>query len=257
MPPSFWVSLADEDLMAKALKGDLGIVPALDIDSHEHLELVVRETSKREGVAGYKLGLTSVLRFGLQESLRRLRDLTDLPIIYDHQKAGPDMPDMAKKYTAMCKEADVDGLILFPVAGPTAVDRFVGEAIGAGLIPIVGGEIPVPDYGVSGGGYMLDDALDRILVRAVRNKADHFVLPAHDVAKIERWSKWIAANVPSPLLLLTGFGALGGSIETSFAAAAVCKRRFAIVGRLITGSKTPGEAAAQLFEQMQAVKTAA
>ena len=169
--------------MAKKLKGDMGIVPALDIDSHEHLERVVRETSKREGVAGYKLGLTSVLHFGLRESVRRLRDLTDLPIIYDHQKAGPDMPDMAKKYTALCKEADVDGLILFPVAGPTAVDSFVGEAIRADLTPFVGGEIPVPDYGVSGGGYMLDDALDRILVRAVQNKSDHFVLPAHDVGK--------------------------------------------------------------------------
>jgi orotidine-5'-phosphate decarboxylase len=241
--------------MAKALKGDMGILPALDIDSHEHLELVVRETSNCEGVAGYKLGLTSVLRFGLAESVRRLRDLTDLPIFYDHQKAGPDMPDMAEKYTAMCKEADVDGLILFPVAGPTAVDAFVGEAVRAVLIPVVGGEIPVPDYGVSGGGYMLDDALDRILVRAVHNKADHFVLPAHDLAKIQRWSKWIAANVDSPLVLLTGFGALGGSIETSCAAASVCKRRFAIVGRLITGAKSPRDAAAKLYEQMLATTT--
>jgi orotidine-5'-phosphate decarboxylase len=255
--PNLGFTFDGEDLMAKALKGEMGIVPALDIDSPEHLERVVRETSKREGVAGYKLGLTSVLRFGLTESVRRLRDLTDLPIVYDHQKAGPDMPDMAVKYTALCKEADVDGLILFPVAGPTAVDGFVGEAIRAGLIPFVGGEIPVPDYGVSGGGYMLDDALDRILVRAVHNKADHFVLPAHDTAKIKRWSAWIAANVASPLVLLTGFGALGGSIETSFAAAGACRRRFAIVGRLITGSKAPGDAAAHLYEQMQAVKSAA
>src|SRR5580692_8380933 len=180
LPPQ----LIGELPMAKKLKGDMGIVPALDIDSHEHLEQVVRETSKREGVAGYKLGLTSVLHFGLRESVRRLRDLTDLPIVYDHQKAGP---DMAKKYTALCKEADVDGLILFPVAGPTAVDQFVGEAIRADLTPFVGGEIPVPDYGVSGGGYMLDDALDRILARAAQNKCDHFVLPAHDVTKIWRW----------------------------------------------------------------------
>ncbi|MDR3470019.1 MAG: hypothetical protein P4M07_29175 [Xanthobacteraceae bacterium] len=243
--------------MVKVLKGDMGIVPALDIESHDHLERVVRETAKRDGVAGYKLGLTSVLRFGLAESVRRLRDLTDLPIIYDHQKAGPDMPDMAVKYTAMCKEADVDGLILFPVAGPTAVDSFAGEAIRAGLVPFVGGEIPVPDYGVSGGGYMLDDALDRILVRAVHNKVDHFVLPAHDRDKIVRWSKWIAANVASPLVVLTGFGALGGSIEVSFAAAAACQRRFAIVGRLITGSPTPGDAAARLYEQMRAVTAAA
>ncbi|MGX9429589.1 MULTISPECIES: orotidine 5'-phosphate decarboxylase / HUMPS family protein [Bradyrhizobium] len=243
--------------MAKMLKGEMGIVPALDIDSHDQLEQVVRETSNREGVAGYKLGLTSVMRFGLKESMRRLRDLTDLPILYDHQKAGPDMPDMATKYTAMCKDADVDGLILFPVAGPTAVDGFVGAAIRAGIVPVVGGEIPVPDYGVSGGGYMLDDALDRILARAVTNKANHFVLPAHDVIKIKRWSEWIAANVQSPVVLLTGFGALGGSIETSSAAAAACPRRFAIVGRLITGAKAPGDAAARMFEQMQATKALA
>jgi orotidine-5'-phosphate decarboxylase len=240
--------------MVKVLKGEMGIVPALDIDSHDHLELVVRETSKREGVAGYKLGLTSVMRFGLKESMKRLRDLTDLPILYDHQKAGPDMPDMAIKYTAMCKEADVDGLILFPVAGPTAVDSFVGEAVRAGIVPVVGGEIPVPDYGVSGGGYMLDDALDRILARAVHNKADHFVLPAHDKTKIERWSKWIAANVKSPLVLITGFGALGGTVETAFTPAAACQRRFAIVGRLITGAKSPGDAAAKMYDEMQAVK---
>ncbi|WP_322516117.1 hypothetical protein SR870_00570 [Rhodopseudomonas palustris] len=243
--------------MAKLLEGAMGIVPALDIDSHEQLEFVVRETSKREGVAGYKLGLTSVMRFGLKESMRRLRDLTDLPILYDHQKAGPDMPDMAVKYTAMCKDADVDGLILFPVAGPTAVDGFVGEAIRANIVAVVGGEIPVPDYGVSGGGYMLDDALDRILVRAVANKADHFVLPAHDLGKIGRWSTWIAANVTSPVVLLTGFGALGGSIETSFAASAVCPRRFAIVGRLITGATSPGDAAARMYQQMQASKALA
>jgi orotidine-5'-phosphate decarboxylase len=238
--------------MGKMLLGDLGIVPALDIDSPLHLELVVNETSKRNGVAGYKLGLTSVLQFGLAESVRRLREMTDLPILYDHQKAGPDMPDMAKKYTAMCVEAKVDGLILFPVAGPTAVDSFVGEAVRAGLFPVVGGEIPVPDYGVSGGGYMLDDALDRILVRSVQNKADHFVLPANDGIKIARWSNWISANVKNPLVMMTGFGSLGGTIEDALTASSACKRRFAIVGRLITGSKTPGDAAARLFEQMRA-----
>lgn len=239
--------------MAKVLQGKLGIVPALDIDSPEHLELVVRETTKREGVAGYKLGLTSVLTFGLAESVRRLRDLTDLPILYDHQKAGPDMPDMAVKYTAMCEEAGVDGLILFPVAGPTAVDKFVGEAVRAGIIPVVGGEIPVPDYCASGGGYMLDDALDKILVRAVHNKADHFVLPAHDKAKITRWSNWIADNVKNATALVTGFGALGGTVEAAFSASSACPRRFAIVGRLITNSKAPGDAAARMFEQMQSV----
>ncbi len=238
--------------MPKSVAGTLGIVPALDIESHERLELVVKATTGVEGVAGYKLGLTSVMRFGIKEATKRLRDLTDLPIIYDHQKAGPDMPDMAKKYTAICADAGVDGLILFPVAGPTAVDGFVGEAIKANLFPVVGGEIPVPDYGVSGGGYMLDDALDRILARAAAKGADHFVLPAHDPAKIRRWSAWIAKNVKNPMVFLTGFGSLGGTIEDAFGASQEIARRFAIVGRLITESPDPAEASAKLFEKMKA-----
>lgn len=242
--------------MPKSFTGKLGIVPALDIESHERLEAVVKATSGIEGIAGYKLGLTSVLQFGLKEAVRRLQALTDLPILYDHQKAGPDMPDMAKKYTAMCAEAGVDGLILFPVAGPTAVDGFVGEAIAAGLAPVVGGEIPVPDYGVSGGGYMLDDALDRILARSVERGADHFVLPAHDTAKIKRWSNWICGHVKEPVVFLTGFGSLGGTIEDAFGASQTCARRFAIVGRLITESADPAGAAAKLYEKMQATTSA-
>ncbi|GAC1552843.1 MAG: hypothetical protein NVS2B5_10800 [Beijerinckiaceae bacterium] len=239
--------------MAKAFSGTMGVVPALDVESHDQFEFVVRSTSGVTGVVGYKLGLTTVMRFGLAESMQRLRRLTDLPVLYDHQKAGPDMPDMAKKYTAMCVEARVDGLILFPVAGPTAVDAFVGEAIARGVTPVVGGEIPVADYCVSGGGYVIDDALDRILERAVAAGADSFVLPARDTAKIARWSNWIAANVPNAKVFITGIGSLGGTIEDAFGAAGACKNRFAIVGRLITGAKDPGDAAKKLFAQMQAL----
>ncbi len=108
--------------MAKALKGEMASCPR-SISIHPNLSNGwCARPPNGKGVAGYKLGLTSVLRFGLTESVRRLRDLTDLPIVYDHQKAGPEMPDMAVRYTALCKEAAVDGLILFPVAGPRQWD---------------------------------------------------------------------------------------------------------------------------------------
>ena len=45
--------------MAKAFSGAMGVVPALDIDSHEQFEFVVKSTTKVGGVVGYKLGLTS------------------------------------------------------------------------------------------------------------------------------------------------------------------------------------------------------
>lgn len=235
----------------KNFSGKLGIVPALDVDSNEHFEKVVKSTMNVDGVAGYKLGLTTVMAFGLKEAVRRLRAITDKPILYDHQKAGPDMPDMAGKFTAICADAAVDGLILFPVAGPTAVDSFVGSSLKAGITPVVGGEIPVPDYGASGGGYLLDDALDRILARAAAARANHFVLPAHDVLKIRRWSHWISTKVRNPVVFLTGFGAQGGTIESAFEASNSCPQRFAIVGRMITRAANPGAAAKKLFEEMQ------
>jgi orotidine-5'-phosphate decarboxylase len=242
--------------MAKSFGHGLGIVPALDVDSAEQLDRIVRETSRVEGVAGYKIGLTSVLRAGLAESVRRLRELTDLPLLYDHQKAGPDMPDMAAKFTQLCKDAGADGLILFPVAGPTAVDRFVGEAIKAGLIPVVGGEIPVADYTIAGGGYMKADTLSLIMKRAVKQGASHFVLPARDNEKVKRWARWIGDHVHAPTVFLTGFGALGGSIKEAFAAASPCPDAFAIVGRLITGSKKPGDAARRLFDELRSSRAA-
>lgn len=237
--------------MVKRFSGNLGIVPALDIDQLDRIDEVVKATTGVEGVAGYKVGLSSVLRLGLAESIRRLRDITDLPLLYDHQKAGPDMPDMAAKFSQMSKDAGVDGLILFPVAGPTAVRGFVGEAINNGLIPVVGGEIPTPDYCAAGGGYLVDNALDMIIEHSVDVGADHFVLPARSPERVARWANWIGANVPDPVLFLTGFGPLGGSIADAYAAAAACQRKFAIVGRLITAAEAPGEAARRMYEEMQ------
>lgn len=242
--------------MSVLLRGNTGIVPALDADTEEQLVQVVKATARLEGVAGYKIGLSSALRHGLRESVRRIRDLTDLPLLYDHQKAGPDMPDMARKYADLCAEACIDGAILFPTSGPTSVDRFVGEMHRVSLIPIVGGEIPATDYRQSNGGYIVDDALDRILARAAAAKADHFVLPANNADNVSRWSRWIGANVPNAVVFLTGFGALGGTIEDSFAAADACARRFAIVGRLIVQSKAPDEAVKRLYDAIRSTVSA-
>ncbi|SMF48643.1 orotidine-5'-phosphate decarboxylase [Tistlia consotensis] len=232
--------------MSEVFRGRSGLVPALDMATLEALERVVRATCGVEGVTGYKLGLTAVLRLGLAPAMARLRELTDLPVLYDHQKAGPDMPDMAAKFTAICAEAKVTGLILFPVAGPTAVRQFGGEALKQGLVPVVGGEIPVADYTISGGGYLADDALDRIMADAAAVGVDHFVLPARDPEAIERRCRWMREHLPQPVVFLTGFGPLGGSIAEGFARAGAMSGRHAIVGRLVFAADDPGEAARRL-----------
>lgn len=239
-------------LQTQPFAGPLGLVPALDLDSFDDLLRVVERTCEVPGVAGYKLGLTGSLRVGLVGAVQAIRRLTKLPILYDHQKAGPDMPDMAAKFAAICREAGVEGLILFPVAGPQAVRAFVGETLKNGMIPAVGGHIPVPDYCISGGGFMADDVLHRITTVAAEVGARHFVLPANNIEGIRRHVAWSLKAVKAPAVFLTGIGPLGGTVEQAFAAATGCPARFAIVGRNVCASANPGDAARRLVDAMMA-----
>lgn len=225
--------------------GRVGILVALDAERVEESLRVVDATMGVEGVVGYKLGLTLVLRLGLAAAVKRLRDATPLPIVYDHQKAGPDVPDMAVKFCATCREAGVDGLILFPTAGPRAVSGFVGESIRNGLLPIVGGDLPFPDYNAAGGGYVIDNALDLIFDRAVDLGADHFVVPGNTPDKLRHHSVRLCSRIDVPTFFVPGIGPLGGTLGDAVRAAPGC-RVFGVVGRAVYAVADPRSAAQRL-----------
>jgi orotidine-5'-phosphate decarboxylase len=225
-----------------------GIVPALDLESPDEILRLVEAIDPIPGLVAYKLGLTLTLRLGLLEAVRRLRTVTALPIIYDHQKAGADLPDMAGKFASTCKAAGVDALILFPLAGPRAVSGFVGAAIEHGLLPIVGGDLPLEDYNAAGGGYVIDDALERIFAVAAGAGATHFVVPGNTPAKVRHHAARLRERLAAPSLFIPGIGALGGSVADTFAAAPGC-RVYAVVGRAIFAAADPRAAAQRLAEE--------
>ncbi len=230
------------------LAGRVGIVIALDADSVDESKLVVEQTTAIEGVAAYKVGLIMVLRLGLAEAIRQLRQVTDRPLIYDHQKAGADVPDMAAKFAANCRAAGVDGLILFPTAGPRAVDAFVGEATKHRMLPIVGGDLPFADYNASGGGYVIDHALDLIFARAMALGADHFVVPGNTTLKLIHHAARLCERIDTPTLLVPGIGPLGGTLA-SIVKAAPGARVFGVVGRAVYAAQDPADAAKRLVEE--------
>ena len=227
---------------ALSFKTSHGIMPALDSDTVYDVLRTVEASTHVDGVIGYKIGLTLALRLGLPGAVAALREVTDLPIIYDHQKAGPDIPDMGPKFCALAADAGVSGLILFPLAGPRAVDTFVGGAIDAGLMPLVGGDLPLTDYNASGGGYVIDDALDHIFQRAVDLGANHFIVPGNTDEKVRHHAARLRKSIRTPSLVIPGIGALGGTISDCFAAAKGC-RAYAVIGRGIYGAADPAEAA--------------
>ena len=228
-----------------------GVIVALDAEKLDACKRTVDLTTGVEGVVGYKLGMTTVLRLGLAEAVRQLRAHTDLPLVYDHQKAGPDVFDMAAKFAALCAEAKVDALILFPTAGPRSVEGFVGETLKRGMLPIVGGDLPFPDYNVSGGGYVADDALERIIAKSIEIGADHFVIPGNTPDKLRYHSAWIRKKLESPVFIVPGIGALGGKIGDAVKAASGCSV-LAVVGRAIYDAPDPAAAARALGAEAMA-----
>lgn len=231
-----------------------GIIPALDVDDFDQARRIVAATTRIEGIAGYKLGLAGVLRLGLAGAVDSLREETDLPLLYDHQKAGPDVPDMADKFVSLVAAAGVQAVILFPLAGARAVREFVGRSLERGVVPIVGGELPFAEYRVSHGGYVIDDVLDRILEEAVPLGARHFVLPAHDPGRLVRQVASLKARIPRASLFLPGIGALGGTVADSFAQAGDWPA-YGIVGRGICAAAYPGEAARKLAAEALATSS--
>jgi orotidine-5'-phosphate decarboxylase len=239
---------SENPMSTDLFKHSHGVIPACDVDSIDDLKRLVDQTGQIEGIVGYKLGLTGVLRAGLAGAVRTIRQHTDRPILYDHQKAGPDIPDMAGKFVALCREAGVEALILFPLAGPTAVRSFVGQAMQHGLLPIVGAALPLPDYLASDGGFVADDAPERVFGRAAELGVDHFIVPASSAAAVRRYVTQLRALVERPRLVMPGIGSLGGTVGDAFTAAAGCPA-YAIVGRAIYASPDPAEAARRLADE--------
>lgn len=231
-----------------------GIIVALDADTVDACKRTVEATTKVEGVVGYKLGMTTALRLGLAETVRQFRSHTDLPLLYDHQKAGPDVFDMAAKYAALCAEAKVDGLILFPLAGPRAVEGFVSETLKAGILPLVGGDLPFPDFNVSGGGYVADDALERIIDKAADCGAHHFVVPGNTTDKLRHHAERLKTKLRAPVFVVPGIGPLGGKIGELVAAGNGCSV-YGVVGRAVYGAPDQAAAARALVDEAMAAST--
>ncbi|HID72957.1 TPA: hypothetical protein EYP38_03360, partial [Candidatus Micrarchaeota archaeon] len=70
---------------------DRSVIPACDVGFKEYVE-IVKATADIEKIGAYKVGI-SFLDVGLKAVVDATRKHTDKPVIYDHQKAGTDIPE--------------------------------------------------------------------------------------------------------------------------------------------------------------------
>lgn len=208
---------------------DKSVIPACDVSTLEDFEGIVRDTTDVNGIGGYKVGFELGLGYSLGKVVEVARKHTDKPIIYDHQKAGTDIPEMGKNFSDVCKKSGVDAVIFFPQSGPETERAWIYHALDKGLKVIVGGRMTHPAYTVSEGGFVTDEgALDMYRI-AAKAGINNFVVPGNKPDVIKQIREIVEIEGVNPVFYAPGFIAQGGSISD---AAKVAGDRFhGIVGR--------------------------
>ena len=216
-----------------------GIIIACDVKTPKELKFLVESTAGIEGIVGYKIGFMLGLLHSLPAAVETVKEMTDLPVVYDYQKAGSDIPQMGEEFAAVMKASNVDSAIIFPQAGPKTEEAFVMALQKEGIIPMVGGEMTHPQFLAKDGGYILDDAPERIYELAAKLGVEHFVVPGNKPDKIRKYLGMLPENSK---ICMRGIGRQGGEIEAAFNA---CNgyNAYAIIGSAIYKSPNPADAA--------------
>jgi orotidine-5'-phosphate decarboxylase len=235
-------------LEQKVIQRDRSVIPACDVETLEQFEELVKQTADVEGIGGYKIGFELGLGFGLPAVVAAARKHTDKPLIYDHQKAGTDIPDTGKNYAKLMKKSGVDAIILFPQSGPETERAWIYHALDNGLKVIVGGRMTHPAYSVSEGGFITDEGALDMYKLAAKAGINNFVVPGNKPDVIKQIREAVEAEGVSPIFYAPGFIAQGGKIE---AAAKVAGDNFhGIVGRGIYQAKDMHAAAVEHTSQL-------
>ena len=230
-----------------------GVIPACDVDSVPALSRIVKATGDLSFIQGYKIGMDLVVRCGVGEVVDAIRRFTDLPVIYDHQKFGTDIPEICGgRILEILRDVGISAVIIFPQAGIETLEAAVRACERLGLVPIVGGEMTHKGYLVQEGGYITDDAPQRMYLDAAELGVEYFVLPGTRVESIKRYRSQLEKVVESPKFLFPGIGkGQGGDIVAAFRAVGPLGG-YAIVGRGIYAEEDSRQAAIRLWDNVRA-----
>lgn len=223
-----------------------GIIVSCDVHELEDLRTIIRDTCHVRGVVGYKLGAMIATGFGLPTAVENVRSVTDLPVLYDHQKFGTDIPEWCSSAVEkVLAPAGIQGLIIFAHSGPETLRSCIKACFSFGIVPIVGGVMTHKMYLIKDGGYIGNDSPTKMYAEAARMGTEYFVVPGNQPLTMTEYVDRISKVVSSPKFLFPGIGTQGGDLRTAFEAAGQ-HAAYAIVGRQIISQKNRHEAALKL-----------
>jgi orotidine-5'-phosphate decarboxylase len=190
-----------------------GVVWSPDVDPDE-FENIMKQIGDAEGLVGVKVGFEVGLGLSLAEATRIVREYSNAKVLYDHQKAGNDIPDTSVNFLRTMIRGGVDGAILFPFTGPETQTAWTKALQSEGLGVFTGAEMTHKRFRKAEGGSVPDSSLERIMDLGLELGVNDFIVPGNKAKSVEKWRKKIerVRGVGQYALAAPGFVDQGGSI---------------------------------------------
>jgi len=216
-----------------------GIIIALDLPLAEAGKLVQTLKPVEDKIAGYKVSSLNAIEHGLKATVAELRQFTEKPVIYDHQKGCTDIPKIAERQVKAAAECGVNSFIAVPLgAGGETLTAFVNACKETSVIPIV--LLSMTQDGA--GDYLKENAPDLVFEKAKELGVNYFVAPGNKPEKTKELKEKMDEGM---FITSPGIGAQGGQCEEAVKAGT----DYPIVGRGVYEAEDPVVAVNELYEQ--------
>jgi len=201
--------------MQKLIEQQKSVIPACDVAELEKLEELATATADVPGIGALKVGLELVIPFGLKQVVQTVRKHSQMPVIYDHQKGGTDIPDLGSKFAKVVKSSGADAVILFPFGGGATAEAWIKACQEEGLVVLVGGHMTQPKFLENEGGFIANSGPEEIYKLAARSGVTNFVVPGNKTDFVFKYRHLLERilGVGNFTLYAPGFIAQGGNIS--------------------------------------------
>jgi orotidine-5'-phosphate decarboxylase len=234
--------------MKRLINLDKSIIPSCDVPDLEDLTKLVKNTCNVKGIGGYKVGLELVISYGLEKVVQTIKSHTSLPVIYDHQKGGTDIPNLGIKFAQACKRSGADAVILFPFGGKATEETWIKACNDNDLPVIVGAHMTQKQFLFSEKGFIADEAPQKIFEIALKNNVTDFVVPGNKADLVFKYKKQFDSSAKKYVLYAPGFISQGGKISECGHIAG--NYWHAIVGSAIYNAEDMQKAATELAREI-------
>ncbi len=234
----------------RIIPADRSIIIASDVRGSTFKSLV-DNTGNVEGISAYKLGFkVGYSGLSLPRAVNYVHQETEKKVIFDHQKAGNDIPDTGKDFAEVMEDAEVDAAIIFPFTGPNVEEAWIKALQEKDIPVIVGAEMTHEN--ISGPlGYIKSNAFKRMFMQAVELGVTNFVVPGNKPKRVAFYRKLFESELGAGNfdLYSPGLVAQGGEISAGGRAAGA--RWHGIMGRAIFAAEDQRAAAEMYGQQIQ------